>query len=246
MKERCRSSTRGCVKCCFHEYQMCDLGRGETVMEANYFWQSWLSVCFHGKVHSQRHEHSPTASDCSPLDPSLVKCYFEISMWDLCFDSGASNVTLCWSSRENLNSCRITIATIVVSWTKKKAKKKKSIQFAVKSELMTLCCCSCQISSSLCQSDSKNAKGMVQHCPKVSALHLDFISLPGARCVRQHSLFPSSCIHEMYLWTDRQEIGHRKTCTASTLGCLEKNADNFQEVFITTVTMEKPRQPLHR
>lgn len=124
MKERCRSSTRGCVKCCFHEYQMCDLGRGETVMEANYFWQSWLSVCFHGKVHSQRHEHSPTASDCSPLDPSLVKCYFEISMWDLCFDSGASNVTLCWSSRENLNSCRITIATIVVSRTKKKAKKK--------------------------------------------------------------------------------------------------------------------------
>lgn len=246
MKERCRSSTRGCVKCCFHEYQMCDLGRGETVMEANYFWQSWLSVCFHGKVHSQRHEHSPTASDCSPLDPSLVKCYFEVSMWDLCFDSGASNVTLCWSSRENLNSCRVTTATIV-SRTKKRQNKKKN-QYNLLSNLNLWLCVAAAAKSPARRVNltRKTLKGTVRHCTKFSALHLDFISLPGAHCVRQHSLFPSSCIHEMYLWTDSQEIGHRKTCTASTLWCLEKDADNFQEVFITTDTTEKPRRPLHR
>lgn len=89
------------------------LGQGETIMEANCFWHSWLSVCFHGKAYSLRHELSPTASDCSPVDPSLVKFYFEISMWDLCFDSRVSNVTLRWSSRGKLKSFRITIARIV-------------------------------------------------------------------------------------------------------------------------------------
>lgn len=154
---------------------MCDLGRGEAVMEANYFWQSWLSVCFHGKVHLPRHEHSPTASDCSPLDPSLVKCYFEISMWDLCFDRGASNVTLCWSSRESLNSCRITMATIVVSWTKKgKAKKEKKIN-SICCQIWTYDCVAATVKSParLCQSDSKNAK---RHGPALPEI---FRSTPG-------------------------------------------------------------------
>lgn len=62
-----------------------------------------------------------------------------------------------------------------------------------------------------------------------------------ARCILCATAFvlPSSCIHEMYLWTDSREIGHRKTCAASTLWRLEKGYRTFQEVFITTVTMEK-------
>ncbi len=157
MTERRRGAVWGCVKCFFHEYQMCDLGRRGTVMEANYFWQSWLSVCFHGKVHSQRHERSPTASDCSPLNPSLVKCYFEIGMWDLCFDSRASNVTLCWSLQENLKPFRITTAEIVYQSVKH--------QYNLQSDSGL---CNSLISGTRCKFHSGVFEEHVRHSPNCS------------------------------------------------------------------------------
>jgi len=66
------------------------------------------------------------------------------------------------------------------------------------------------------------------HLEKMSSITQNLHTKCGfhfsARCTRCETAFvlPSSCIHEMYLWTDRQEIGHRKTCAASAMRCLEQ------------------------
>lgn len=85
------------------------LGQREDLMEVNYFWHSWLAVCFHGKAHSPWHEHSHRQpANARPWIPHLSNVIFEISTHDSCFDSRVSNVTLRWSSE--LKVLPITIA----------------------------------------------------------------------------------------------------------------------------------------
>lgn len=74
------------------------------------------------------------------------------------------------------------------------------------------------ISSTQCTSHLEMLKDHVQSLRSEPGFH------STARCTWCETAFalPSSCIHEMYLWTDSQEIGHRKTCAASTLRCLER------------------------
>lgn len=94
------------------------LVQGKAVMEANYFWHSWLSVCFHGKPHSPGHWHNLTVRNCLSLDYSLVKWYFQISLKDLYLDNKVLNVNLCWLSKDDLKFFTLTKARTVNHKTK--------------------------------------------------------------------------------------------------------------------------------
>lgn len=98
------AAREGGIKSCFYEYQTCDscsIGSKLLLTLMAVSLLSWFTY---------RHQRNLAVRHCSPLVPSAVRCCFKMSMWDLSFDNGLSNISLRLSTQDNRKPLRITMA----------------------------------------------------------------------------------------------------------------------------------------